>query len=366
MSERDYGAPEQEEYANPYASTSYSSNMNEDNAYNNAYNNTQYSQRNYTNLGGVMVDEDGKPLTNNFGIKVFFSIVIILLCCCGGTTSAIIGIVALVFTCLANNAYHQGKMSEFKANARVSTVLLSLGGAFVVIVICAYIGLLSFVGSLAGEYEDLFNALYGDIYEGGFDYNWDDEDWFSTESTGTESYPGVNNVRLDDSFDDFVLNGTAYSIPMSYETFVGMGYTLEGFDSVTVDVFEAGEYENYNFSISDEYAGVVRISNNGDTSADITDCEVDFFCIYNVDTYDGAGSTGLSNMDMTILGDVSLASTYEELTAVLGTPYYIYADATGEYVTYRWEYNGQSEYQSLDVSFYDGVIYDVSIDHYEY
>lgn len=361
MENRDYTDPAYEtaeaynqawrEENNPYGS------------YGSAYN--TYQQQKYTNLSGKMVDEKGKVLNNNFAIKLVLSILMIVLCCCCGFLTAIIGMIALVFTCLANSAYNQGSMSEFKANARVSTVLLFLGGGLAVLMLSLMLMFAAMLGSESGEFDELYSALYEELY--GTEYN-DEEDWGDDEGLGwSEEYTGINTMPLVADFNQFMLNGVAYSVPMSFDEFQSMGYSLVEFDSSKVLL--AGEFEGYDFIIDEQYSGIVRISNNGYESAVITQCEVDYFCVYSNSVYAGTGSKGIADLDVYILGNLSSASSYEDVEKVLGTPYYVCStinEKGEEDIRYRWEYNGSTVFQAIEISFINDEIYDVSIDHYEY
>ncbi len=389
MENNDYCAPEQEQnnssdYGNPYnySNTSYENpNYSNPNYTNNPYGQNpygqspygqnQYGQNQYANLGGVMVDDKGRPLKNHFALKLVLSIIMILMCCFSPLVS-ILGIIGLVFTCMANSAYNQGNPHEFKTKDKVSTILLSIGGVIAALIIILYVVVIAFTFTnndfweMYGDiYDEVYSEMYGDLYGD----DWEDEIWGNTDYSGsiTEEYPGTNLTPLVEGFNQFTYNGMAYEVPMSYNTFLGMGYTLEAFDETIV--FEAGDYEAYEFIISDDYTGVVRISNNSNQQLLITECEIDYICFYSQDAYDGVNSSGIKYMELYIVGELSIASEYEEFEKVLGTPYYVYTETDekyGDFVTYQWLYEGTTEIQRLEISFFDGAVCDFAIDHYEY
>lgn len=374
MENKDYCAPEEEQST----SNSYENPYQQSNPYESyTYGNNTYGQNRYSNLGGVMVDEKGVPLKNHFAVKLVFSIIMILMCCFSPLVS-ILGIIGLVFACLANSAYNEGNPYDFKSKSRVSTVLLAIGGGIMALMIVFYIIIFAIIGASAGGLEGLldeyYNELYGEDYPGDYwnDDYWDDILGSESEDAGygsdyVEEYPGTNTSPLADGFHQFTYNGVTYEVPMSYNTFLSMGYTLEGFDEKAV--FDAGWYETYEFVIDEDYAGVVRVSNNSNESLIITECEIDLFCIYNTKAYERVESAGIEDLNLYILGNVAIGSGYEKFEQVLGTPYYVYTEKDetyGNFVTYQWLYEGIDEIQRVEISFYNGKVCDYSVDHYEY
>ena len=100
----DQNAGGQQDYSNPYQSgqQNYSSAGNAQYGSYNGYNggmNTPY------NNGNVPLDKKGRPMKNNFGMKLAFSILEMILG--GNFISLICGIVACVFTCKANTSYKE-------------------------------------------------------------------------------------------------------------------------------------------------------------------------------------------------------------------------------------------------------------------
>lgn len=161
--------------------------------YNNYGNYGNYSNYNgnggYTNMGGTVVDRNGKALKNNFGIQLTFSI-LEMLCCCTSCITLIMGIIACVFTCQANSCYIEGRYEEFKSKAKTSTILLIVGGIFAAISIVVNI----FVwDTFMYEFEKALEEELGTDID--MDTFWDD----------------VNEGKYDDLFDELLDEDEYYS-----------------------------------------------------------------------------------------------------------------------------------------------------------
>lgn len=368
----------------------------ENNDYGSPYN--AYDQQYYANLGGVMVDDKGNPLKNRFALKLTLSILMILCCCC--TFSPIImilGIIALVFTCLANGAYNAGNPAEFRSKSRVATVLLAVGGGILALIIAIYVGFFAYFNFVLREElgEELYDQLwtvefweniYDEIEEADSENRWEDEaywedyweDYLDDGSiNNTEDLSDYNPEIIEETlgdgltplavgFNEFTWNGKAYSIPMDYSQFLGMG--IELIDFVETESYSAGEYEPYEFVLDNGYEGVIRVSNNSTEDLSATECEIDYFYIYNPDAYNLIEGASLSEADMTILGGLSLECSYKEVENYLGTSTQVYKEIDpiyGTFETYQWYYTGTKEYQVIQISFYNGKIYEILIDYYE-
>ena len=99
---RDYCAPEEERYERPsYAYSQFENNYNSNNS-------NYYNSGRYANVGGVILDNNGKPLKNSFGMKLTFSI-LEMLCCCASCFTLVTGILSCIFTCQANTCYKEGR-----------------------------------------------------------------------------------------------------------------------------------------------------------------------------------------------------------------------------------------------------------------
>ena len=407
---------EEQSSSNAYSNTTYSNNTYSNNAYSNnayggnaygnyGYNNSAYNQQRYANLGGVMVDEQGNPLKNRFALKLTLSIIMILFCCCSMSPVVMIfGVIALIFTCLANSSYKAGNPVQFRSRAKVSTILLWVGGGIMALIMIIYVALFAYFNVVLKESlgEEVYNQMWTeefweDVLEElenmeNEDY-WDDEYWESEDywndpdywedllgtedySTETEALPGYNPEITEETlgdgltplavgFHEFTWNGAAYSVPMTYSDFLNMGITLTDLDET--EEFLAGDYEAYEFVMDNGYAGIARVSNNTAATLIARECQVDYFCVYNPEAYNRVAGADISDLNMTILGGLTPNCTYTDLVNHLGTPTYVYKEVDetyGSFETYRWIYEGLEEVQLIEVSFYNGKICDIAIDHY--
>lgn len=404
-----YGAYNNGNYA--YGNNTYGNNTYGSNAYGNyGYDNNAYNQQRYANLGGVMVDEQGKPLKNRFALKLTLSIIMILFCCCSMSPLVmVLGIIGLIFTCLANSSYNAGNPVQFRSRARVSAILLWVGGGIMALIMLIYIAFFVYFNAVLKESlgEEVYNQMWTEEFweevleelenmedENYWDENYWEEDYWNSEdywndpeywddilgteefSSETEALPGYNPEITEETlgdgltplavgFHEFTWNGAAYSVPMTYGEFLGMGVVLTDF--VETEEFLAGEYEVYEFVTDDGYAGIARVSNNSSTTLTAGECQVDYFCVYNPDAYDRVTGADITDMDITILGGLNLNCTYTDLESQLGTPTYVYKEVDetyGTFETYRWIYEGLEEVQLMEASFYNGKICDIAIDHY--
>lgn len=166
----------------------------------------------YTNIGGTVIDSNGKELKNRFGLKLTFSI-LEMLCCCTSCITLIMGIIACVFTCKANNCYKESRYEEFKSKAKTSTILLIVGGVFAAIaIIINAVTLVSmskdgFWDEFMYEYERALeeelgtdvdmNNLWEDLYEGEYNNLYDEslegDDYYS------DYIEGVYHLNTEDS-----------------------------------------------------------------------------------------------------------------------------------------------------------------------
>lgn len=333
--------------------------------YNNQqYNNQQYGYGNpqYANPGGAMVDAAGNPLKSHFAVQLVFAIIEILLCCFS-PIAMVLGIIALVFAVQANTAFNMGRAEEFKTKSKTSNILLIVGGVF------AAIGILINVaaGALyATQFQEIFSEIESSVDED----NWNDEAYLDEDDENDsdeiyEEYPGTMDVYLVEGFENFTYNGVAYSVPMSYDDFMTMGFVLEeGFEDY---IFEPQTYESIGFYDAEgNEMGRIRVSNDTENELSLEEGIVDYIYFDNPASYITDGS--VEHIDLVFGNGFDMFTTYEELEAWLGTPYYISVDNSGdsEYVIYEWTYYGDDKYQSIVVSYWDGVITDVTFEQYDF
>lgn len=248
MSDRDYNSPEYDrpnyETAEEYnrARREREEQMAEEsqNSYGEGY--SSYNYENYNNRnanrvysGSAMTDATGKPLKNYFALKLTISIMMIMGCCCSNMILVILGIIALVFTCKANSAYNNGNAEEFQKQSKVATVLLWVGGGFLIIYLIMGIFILV---SLNLEIKETTGKNLLDVWEM-IEDEIDIEDLLSD----FEDYDGLEDPESDVQY----IDDRTTSLPMTYDRFLETGFELEDFSSKTE--VEPGDLEYYSFKM---------------------------------------------------------------------------------------------------------------------
>ena len=159
----------------------------------------------------------------------------------------------------------------------------------------------------------IFHSV-GLSFEENFEVN--EDEWFvTTDDEGYGEYIGDNTTPLPEGFETFSYNGQTYTLPENCEQLVNEGFMEDG----------------YNFYIDNPRA------------------------------FDEAEATP----DFIFGNGLTFESTYEDLEAYFGTPYYHYEDYSDPeylYDHYEWCYNGDYESHYVSITFWDGVISDVAID----
>ena len=151
------------------------------------------------------------------------------------------------------------------------------------------------------------------------DSNIFNEEWLMPDDEGYGEHIGDNTTPLPEGFETFTYNGQTYTLPESYEELVDEGFMEDGYG----------------------------------------------FYIDNPMLYDEA-----ETVPDFVFGDgFTFKSTYEDLEAYFGTPYYHYEDHSEPgyyYDSYEWCYDGDYESHYVSVTFLEGVISDVVIDKIVY
>ena len=211
------------------------------------YTNGQYNQAGQYNMNGQQyqynngygqgpVDNNGRPIPNNFGMKLTFSILLTIF------LSKIFGILSIVFTCLQNKAYKEGRWDDFKNKRKLSNVFLWIG---LILGIIMFVVSIVFAGAI---FKEVYNAFgdydYSDDYDYDYDYDYDDSDddfdYDDASDTDSESDYVYGNSTFDfDAVEDMTINGAAVSVPMSVTDFI----EATGFDTYT-----EGDLDTYDLS----------------------------------------------------------------------------------------------------------------------
>ena len=208
------------------------------------YGNGQY---NGYNNGQGPVDANGKPIPNNFGMKLTFSILVTIF------LSRIFGILSIVFTCQQNSAYKEGRWDDFKNKKKLSNVFLWIG---------LVVGVLLFILSIAlfgVAVKETFDMV--DYYEYSYSYD-DDEDEDEDDRHSSDRHNddeeddmATSDVEEEDTLDssdgftygestfDFeqveyiTINGSEVGVPMSVQEFIDItGYRDYDVDVETLDL----------------------------------------------------------------------------------------------------------------------------------
>lgn len=254
----DYSAPQQDNPNNQYNTNGqYQYNTNGQYDANNQYQydaNGQYQyningqyygkgQYNGYNNGQGPVDANGKPIPNNFGMKLTFSILVTIF------LSRIFGILSIVFTCQQNSAYKEGRWDDFKNKKKLSNVFLWIG---LVVGVLLFILSIALFGVVVKETFDMV-----DYYEYSYSYDDDEDDRHSSDrhNDDEEDDMATSDVEEEDTLDssdgftygestfDFepveyiTINGSEVGVPMSVQEFIDItGYRDYDVDVETLDL----------------------------------------------------------------------------------------------------------------------------------
>lgn len=202
----------------------------------------------------------------------------------------------------------------------------------------------------------MFKMVDGIYEEDDVDF---EEDWI-----GTEEYIGDAENPLPEGFETFSYNAQTCTLPTSFEDIVQMGLVLEEYDE---EVLFPREWEEM-VTLYDE-DGVdtvlVRVNNHAGDDIPMGKCMVDYFYIYNPALDDETETT--PNFEF---GDgLTFESSYEDVEAYFGTPYYYYEEETkygNYYESYDWAYYGEDEIHYVTVTFWNDEMSSVSIEKKAY
>lgn len=206
----------------------------------------------------------------------------------------------------------------------------------------------------------MFSMVRG-IYD---DFQEFDESWIDLDDDGYGEYIGDDATPLPEGFETFSYNGQTCTLPTTFEDILQMGFFLEDYDE---DVLFPKECEEMvTLYDEDEVVTVlVCVNNYAGENIPMGKCQVDYFYIENPVAFDD------TEMVLSfVFGDgLTLESSYEELEAYFGVPYYHYEDHSEEgcyYDSYEWAYYGEDEIHFVSVTFWNDVISDVSIEKKSY
>lgn len=222
------------------------------------------------------------------------------------------------------------------------------------------------IGINVGVVFSAFNVMrstYNSVYDNFMDF---EEEWITfEEDEGYGEYLGDGSTPLVEGFNTFSYEGQTITLPTTYQEISKLGFTLEeGYDEDYE--IEPECYEHVYLNNEDGYIQVmIRVYNPTDEDLPIRQCVVDYFFVNNDAAYNENGDV----VDFVFGDGLTLESSYEQLEAYFGTPYYHYFDHSEEsyyYDSYEWSYYGEDEIEYVSVTFWNGIISDVGIEKRAY
>lgn len=205
------------------------------------------------------------------------------------------------------------------------------------------------------------SGVYDDIYQ---EF---EEDWVEVgdDSDGNGEYMGDNTTPLPEGFETFSYNGHTVTLPTSYEEIAQLGLVPE--EESWENELVPDDYEELINMCTENgtYIGMIRINNYTGEEIPLGKCMVDYIYIENTAIY-----VDEENVPDFVFGDgLTFESTYEDLQAYFGDPYYHYKDHSGDnykYDSYQWMYYGDEEVQYVNVVFWHDEMSQVDIEKKSY
>ena len=253
---KDYNAPEEDyaSYGNPFGA---SNNIPDTNAVPNTN-----TIPNYNNANTVPLDRKGRPLKNRFGMKMVFSVIELFF-------ATLWGILGLIFTCMANNAYQKRDWDGFKSKSRLASIMLWVG--FVVCLIeVAVLGVFISSFSMLGKNYHTSSSYVEEVpavEEPVVDEPVVDEEQTSGESTAKADFPAP------EEYNTFKMNGMALTVPSKVSDYVKVlkesGYEFtDDFKKAKLEPHDASYFDFVN---KDGYiVGFVEVYNTTEEQMDAT------------------------------------------------------------------------------------------------
>ena len=253
---KDYNAPEEDyaSYGNPFGESNSIPDTN-------AVPNTN-TIPNYNNANTVPLDRKGRPLKNRFGMKMVFSVIELFF-------ATLWGVLGLIFTCMANNAYQKRDWDGFKSKSRLASIMLWVG--FVVCLIeVAVLGVFISSFSMLGKNYHTSSSYVEEVpavEEPIVDEPVVDEEQTSGESTAKADFPAP------EEYNTFKMNGMALTVPSKVSDYVKVlkesGYEFtDDFKKAKLEPHDASYFDFVN---KDGYiVGFVEVYNTTEEQMDAT------------------------------------------------------------------------------------------------
>ncbi len=248
-------------------------------------------------------------LPNRFSFKLTVSIIMIFLC-------PIAGIVALIFTILANKDYKNENYEGHRAKSMMANVWLIVG--FVLGIIIYSLVIVSIVKNPSNqtnstEQESAQESESESETESELETEVETEAESEIESEPDDPSADINGPGDGSGLKDmytYMYNGRLYRLPLKVSDFEASGYIIE--DAVRKDTIVRGEEKTYLFTDENgEPMGTVTVSNREAASMKASECT-----IYKIVFESYYGNKPM----VTFYGGTNFYCTYEEVVAILGEP----------------------------------------------
>jgi hypothetical protein len=212
----------------------------------------------YGTVNGGPVDDNGKPLKNNFAMKLTFSILEIVSC---NILSLVMGILGCVFTTKANNAYKEGRWEDFKSAKKTSAIVLWVGLVGVIISVIVSIVMLVGVFKTANDYVQNEDSFWTDDSD-------DDDDYDYGYDSSDDDY-GYDDAIVGDDDSSYQDNAASNSGDVTAEGDIDLGDAVI-FDAggVTVTATSLSWNEDYDGTKYPEINVVIANDSDKDVSVD--------------------------------------------------------------------------------------------------
>ena len=224
---------------------------------------------------------------------------------------------------------------------KAKTMVMGLAVFFIVINVVIIFSMFNMVGGVHEDFQD-------------FDESWIDLD------DGYGEYLGDDATPLPEGFETFTYNGETITLPTTYEELLNMKFTIDT-EYSKHDLVPLGFNELMDLVDEDgNIFAIVSVDNYTEDEIPLGKCTVDYFSVSNQAVYDDTAEVP----DFMFGEGLTFESSYEDLEAYFGIPYYHYEDHSEEdylYDSYEWQYFGEDESHFVTITFWNGEISDVDI-----
>lgn len=232
-----------------------------------------------------------------------------------------------------------------EGSKRAKTLVIGIVAFVIALNVVIIFSMSNMVGSAVAEPERVYDNI---IVE--------NEDYYG-------EYVSDAETPLPDGFEAFFYNGQFFTLPTTCSEIAKMGYDIVEYEPT--DMIPSGFWETITLLDDDGYSvAMISVRNDTDDDVPFEECTVNYFYIDNPARYDET----LDVPDFVFADGLTLESSYEEVEAYFGEPYYHYEDHSDEeylYDSYQWEYYGLDERHFVMVNFVNGEMLDVSIEKVE-